>query len=145
MHHPVRRPSSGNTAQVPGASEESIRDAERRLGVRFPEDYRSYIADQNDGANWFGKIYLMLFPVEDLADLNEAYDHLDRLPGFVIFGSDGGGELFGFDFRMTPPRVVMVNSVSEGWQEAIPQAGSFVDFIERCRAGQGFNFQGSYE
>jgi hypothetical protein len=30
-------------------------------------------------------------------------------PGLVVIGSDGGGELLAFDFRQSPPPVVMVN------------------------------------
>jgi len=70
---------------------------------------------------------------------------VDRLSGFVFFGSDGAAELFGFDFRKAPPSVVMVNNVAEGWHKAIPQAGSFQAFIERCRLGQDFNFQDGFE
>lgn len=134
----------GNIARMGGALEEAIRDAEGRLGIRFPDDYRAFVAGQNGGEERFGEVFLMLSAVETLAEINEAYDHLDRLPGFVIFGSDGGGELFGFDFRKDPPKVVMVNTVSEGWQEANPQAPSFSDFIERCRRGEGFNFHAGY-
>ena len=39
----------------------------------------------------------------------------------------------------------MVNNVAEGWHKAIPQAGSFQAFIERCRLGEDFNFQDGFE
>ncbi len=123
-----------------GATDEAIDEAERLLGVQFPGDYRAFVATENGVASWFGNVYLMLYPVESLPDLNQVHDHSSYLPGFAIIGSDGAAELFGFDFRVDPVPVVMVNNVSGGWEDAIRQAESFREFMEGRRRGEPFDF-----
>jgi hypothetical protein len=43
------------------------------------------------GPGWFS-----LWPAEEVAELNAAYKVPELLPGFVAFGSDGGGDMLAF-------------------------------------------------
>jgi len=137
------RPSGwqeGHCAPVAGVSDEAIRDAERRVGYRFPDDFRAFVRQQNGVEGSFGDAYLMVFSVDAIAELHLAHDDANLIPGFVAFGSDGGRERFGFDFRSEPPPVVMVAAVSDGWPDAVIQASSFTDFMDKRRRGEKFNF-----
>jgi hypothetical protein len=82
----------------------------------------------------------MLYRVAELVPLNRAYDRSGTHPGLVFIGSDGGGEGVGFDFRSTPPRVVLVNWISAGWADALHQADNFTDFMAQRTSGQDYKF-----
>lgn len=132
-------------ARHPGVVVDEIREAElidveRELGVTFPVDYRTF-AVANEGVDRdFGGSWLMLYRLDQLVDLNRAYDRSQSHPGLVFIGSDGGGEGVGFDFRQTPPSVVLVNWVSSGWTDALVQGPSFEDFMEQRTSGMPYNF-----
>jgi len=64
----------------------------------------------------------------------------DVCPGLVIIGSDGGGEAVGFDFRRTPPPIVLVNFISSGWHEATIQASTFNEFMTQREIGKPYKF-----
>ncbi|MDQ6948991.1 MAG: SMI1/KNR4 family protein [Actinomycetota bacterium] len=124
---------------MPGASEEAIREVEGELGIRFPDDFRTFVRAENGVEAWFGEMYLMLYRIETLPELHRIHDHESYLPGFVFFGSDGRGELFGFDFRSPSPPIVMVGNVSSGWEDGLIQAGSFSEFMAKRHRGEPFS------
>lgn len=134
--------SPGNLRVVSGSVDESIRQTEAGVGFSFPTDYIRFARESGGSgtAGWFGEMYLMLFPIGDLAVLHRVHNDAEHMPGFVAFGSDGGGELFGFDFRASPPLIVMVGNVSSGWSDAIVQATSFDEFMDKRRRGEPFDF-----
>ena len=97
------------------ATDAEVEQAERRLGVRLPADYRSYLLGQNGLKGWFGDVYLELYPVSRVVDAAEAQTWQ---PGLVLIGGDGAGEAVGYDFRKPEPPIVLVNLVSAGWEDA---------------------------
>jgi len=127
------------------ATHAEIDQAERRLGVRFPADYRSYLLGQNGLKGWFGDVYLELYPVSRVVDATEAHDHQTWQPGLVLIGGDGAGEAVGYDFRKPEPPIVLVNLVSAGWNDASFQAASFTEFMGQRRRGEEFSFVSGYE
>lgn len=66
-------------------------------GVLLPEDYLSFMREHNGGEGDIGGNYLVLFPLEELSAVYDNYDVGSVLPGCVIIGGDGGGELYGVD------------------------------------------------
>ena len=66
-------------------------------GVLLPEDYLAFMKMHNGGEGDIGGTYLVLFPLEELRTVNDNYDTASELPGCVIIGGDGGGELYGVD------------------------------------------------
>lgn len=50
----------------------------------------------------------------------------DRLPGFLGFGSNGGGELLAFDTRVQPWKVCMIPFIPLDESESIVIAPDFV-------------------
>ena len=69
----------------------------------------------------------------DLAHEQEMLDQLDHLRDFLVFGGDGGGEVYGFTHDGQVVVVPLIGDV----EDAIPQ-GSFTDFMLRCAAGTMF-------
>jgi len=125
-----------------GATESTIEAAENRLRQRFPDDYRTFLTSDNGLEKWFGDVYLSLYTIEQVVELNEIHDHLAYQPELVHIGSDGGGEAIAFDFRHDPPTVILVNLVSTDWSEAILQAESFTEFMDQRRRGEELRWRG---
>jgi SMI1 / KNR4 family (SUKH-1) len=110
----------------------AIRAAEQALSVRLPEDYASWLGD-NDGLEQdLGGCYLSLYAVEELVERNHGYGVSEFMPGLLLIGSDGGSEGIGLDMRGQDSPVVMVGLSSLRWEEAIQQAESFDEFLEMC-------------
>jgi hypothetical protein len=43
-----------------------------------------------------------------------------------------------FDFRSSPPPVVLLDVTAEGWHGALPQAASFSEFMRQRQRGEEF-------
>jgi len=115
-----------------GASDEEIRRAEEELGRRLPDDYLEFMRWRNGGEGAVGEEgYAHLCAVGELAEFNAAYAELDHLSGFLLFGSDRGGEAFAF----TDEGDVVVVPFIGGAEDAVPQ-GSFAEFLLRCASGR---------
>lgn len=121
-----------------------IRRVEQQLGVTFPDDYREWLSSANGVEAWFGDVFVMLYSIDNLAAVTLAAEADERLPGFVAFGSDGGGETLAFDFRKSPPPVIMVNAVCSGWEEGLFQAPSFSEFMAQRDAAQPLRWDVRY-
>src|SRR5437879_5932395 len=119
-----------------GATDSTIEAAENRLHQRFPDDYRTFLKSENGLKKWFGDVYLSLYTIDQVVELNEIHEHLAYQPELIHIGSDGGGEAIAFDFRLDPPTVILVNLASTDWSEAILQAESFTEFIDQRRRGE---------
>jgi hypothetical protein len=65
----------------------------------IPKDYLGYV--QGEGADASATQgdpgYFQLWALGELADMNESYRVDENAPGFLGFGSDGGGEMLAFD------------------------------------------------
>ena len=66
--------------------------AYEKMVLSYPSQHPSRRA--NGGEGFVGRAYLILWPIEKLRELNDAYQVEQYAPGFLIFGSDGGGEAF---------------------------------------------------
>jgi hypothetical protein len=132
----------------PPLDEETVRDAERRLDLKFPEDYVAAAAQCPGGhpqRNRFtyldpvlGNVRSSLAMLLDLSpDADEGVVSMtqllaDELPGRVIpIGDDGGGDYVCLDFRSDgPPTVAYFSHESEPSDDVIPLASSFSAFLQ---------------
>jgi hypothetical protein len=142
---PLPRDDRHGSHEAPPATSNDITEAEERLGVRFPDDYRSFLLFRNGVKGWFGEVYVELNSVDDVVELTEVHDHQLSLPGLVFIGGDGAREAVGYDFRKVPPPVVLIGLVSDGWQDASLQAPSFTEFMAQRRRGEEFSWTEGYE
>ena len=128
-------------------TDHEIRAAEQRLGVAeigFPDDFVTWLKVTNGTAGWYGEVYLTLFALDEIVAVTEAAEPAGRLPGFVAIGGDGSRERFAFDFRTTPPPIVMVDVTAAGWDDGVLQALTFDQFMHDRHSGKPFTWQGSY-
>ncbi len=116
-----------------GADAEQIALIERHFAVRLPEDYRRFLAGQGSAEGFVppARDYLVLFPVGQLVDFNQAGEIQQRFPGAMVIGGDGSREMLVYDFREDPPPLVLLDITAEGWPAALYQAPSLSVLLER--------------
>ena len=104
---------------------------ERQLGQELPTDYIAFLRRCNGAEGWIGsESYVMLFPVNQLIYFNGAYEVQRYAPGFLISGSSGGGEAYGFDMRSGHEwPVVQIPFVGMSWEPSQPMGTSFTSFL----------------
>lgn len=66
-------------------------------GIVLPESYIDFMKEHNGGEGDIGETWLVLYPMEELQEINDEFEISELLPGHIIIGSNGGGELYGID------------------------------------------------
>jgi hypothetical protein len=90
---------AGFHGKRPAASPE-IMSLETSLGVAFPSAYREFLSWSDGGEGAVGDLYLSLWSVGQVAELNGLYSITRRMGrGFVGIGTDGGGYCFALELR----------------------------------------------
>lgn len=117
------------------ANESEVRSAENTLNLKLPDDYVAFLKSGNGGEGFIGESYAILWGVSEIAPLNEDYESQKLAPGFLIFGTDGGGEAFGFDTRETNWTIVQIPFIGGNWDEARPLGSTFDQFLENLYVG----------
>jgi hypothetical protein len=115
----------------PGASHAAIAGAEEQLRVKLPREYVEFLRLTDGGEGFIGGGYAILWAVEELHSANQDYEFMKYVPGFLSFGSDGGGEAFGFDTRDSLWSIVEVPFIGGGWHDARPLGASFNAFLKQ--------------
>ncbi|MEU2782235.1 MULTISPECIES: SMI1/KNR4 family protein [unclassified Streptomyces] len=115
------------------AIDERIEHVERHFGVQLPEDYRLFLKSRNSMSRFVPPTddYLMLDPADELIGINEAGEFQERFPGSLVIGGDGARELLTYDFRQSPPPLVLLDTAASDWSAAIPQAPSLTVFLDQ--------------
>lgn len=114
-----------------GATDVAVAECEKALQLKLPPDYVQFVNLANGGEGSVGpRAYVILWRVENLASTNQAYQVETNAPGLVLFGSDGGGEGFGFDTRTSPWPVVRVPFIGMSWSLAERMGATFAEFVQ---------------
>ena len=87
----------GKFSLEPAVSEKALTEFLSKNASTIPSDYLDFIRYSNGGEGPIGNNYLSLWQVEDIVKMNEEYETDLYAPGYLIFGSDGGGSAFAFD------------------------------------------------
>lgn len=96
---------------------------------KIPKEYLDFFRIGNGGDGFVGEnSYIILWQCEELEAMNKAYKVDEYAPGLFIFGSDGGGEAFGFDTREADI-IVQIPFVGMDWKYAKKCGKSFFDFL----------------
>jgi hypothetical protein len=112
------------------ADDSAIRRFEQESGDCLPEDYKQFLRHSDGGQGFvLSSAYLILWPVEQLLEMNKAYEVAEYAPGLVLFGSDGGGEALAFDMRSDAKPVVVVPFVGMDLDAIWPVAATFKSFL----------------
>ncbi|WP_127354341.1 SMI1/KNR4 family protein [Actinacidiphila soli] len=68
------------------SNNDKIAQAERRFGVRFPEDYRHFLATEGSMSQFIPPAddFLMINAIAELMEVNESGEFQKRFPGVSI-------------------------------------------------------------
>jgi len=114
----------------PPSNPAPIRQIETASGFRLPDGYAEFVLQTNGGEGVVGNAYVILWRMEELLEMNKAYQVAEYAPGLFVFGSDGGGEAFAFDTRSAAKPIVAVPFVGMELKLVRPIAPDFKRFVE---------------
>jgi hypothetical protein len=114
----------------PPTNRSAISKFEFESRVKLPDDFALFLQQMNGGDGFIGDAYVILWPVQELLEKNQAYEVADSAPGLLLFGSDGGGEAFAFDTRSLEMPIVAVPFIGMEMEAALPIAPNFNSFLE---------------
>lgn len=109
-------------------------------GLELPSDFLSIYTDCNGGEGFIGDEYLILWKGEELISFNEEYEVAKYAPDIFLFGSNGGGEGFGFDIRNKPYKIVQIPFIGMDMETAIKIADNFTQLLEKMKVSDGSLF-----
>ena len=113
------------------STEQEIERVEKTLSFRFPDDYRQILLKHNGGEGSIGSnSYLVLWSVNDIIELNEAYEVHEFAPGLILFGTDGSDNAYAFDIRTDTKNIVNVPFIGMDLDEITVCADRFRDFLD---------------
>ena len=110
-------------------SEAALAEFSGASKFRLPTDYLDFARTMNGGEGFVGEMYIRLYKVEELLEMNLGYKFPEFFPGFFLFGSDGGGEAFAF-YAFESNAVYQVPFIG-GPEHAIKLAASFGDWMKQ--------------
>jgi hypothetical protein len=114
-----------------GNDDHSIIAVEKRMGFRFPDDYKFFLKHANGAAGPIGlESYIALWPLNELIELNEGYEVQRYAPHLVMFGGTGGGEAFAFHRSDSRHPIIQTSLIGLGTDPLWVISYSFSDFIE---------------
>jgi hypothetical protein len=113
----------------PGAPKELLEKVQSDLKVRLPIQYVDFLLRSNGAEGNVGNSYLMLFPIEEIASINQANAVDEFAPGLLLFGSNGGGTAYAFDTRSSAMPIVEVPFIGMDLKETKPCGQTFVEFL----------------
>ena len=95
-----------------------------------PAHYIDYFASDRpkEGPLSVDPGWFQLWSPAELQQMNQRYSVPEFAPGFLGFGSSGGGELLAFD---SEGRIVMIPFVPMSPDQALPVAGSWDEFVQK--------------
>lgn len=115
---------------MPGASEESIKQVQSLIRIELPKDYVQFIARSNGAKGFIGSSYIDLWPIESILPLSKSYHVDEHAPGIILFGTDGGGQAFGFDVRSDKISIVEIPFIPLRSDEAMICGETFTEFLK---------------
>lgn len=101
------------------------------LSVALPPSYLDFLNTHNGGEGFIGEHYIVFWQAQELADFNREYEVETYAPGIFLFGSDGGGEGYGFDTDDASMPIVRIPLVGMERQYAEPVARDVPDLFMR--------------
>ena len=101
------------------------------LSVALPPSYLDFLNTHNGGEGFIGEHYIVFWQAQELADFNREYEVETYAPGIFLFGSDGGGEGYGFDTDDALMPIVRIPLVGMERQYAEPVARDVPDLFMR--------------
>jgi hypothetical protein len=110
-----------------GLSDKEIKELEHQIERPLPKDYLDFLRWSNGAHGELGNQHLVLHTAAQLVESNNQYKTLDN--DFIVFGSDGGGEAYAFDYKHSPAQVVQLPFIPYDRALAEVRGASFSQFL----------------
>ncbi len=124
------RALTGELELGPPATDELLQRVLSSLPLAPPDDYVAFMRGANGAEGPVGaEGYLQLWRLEELIELNREYQVEQFASGLLLFGSDGGGEAYGFLNRDGSVQIVGVPFVPLDIAQARFLGDSFEAFL----------------
>jgi hypothetical protein len=94
-----------------------------------PTDYAEFLLRCDGGEGFIGNEYVILWRANEIEQFNREYEVSSYLADVVLFGSNGGGEAFGFRKTDSQWEVIQVPFVGMAPDVVQFKAESFSQFI----------------
>src|ERR1700749_5059115 len=112
-----------------------LNSIEIKLGKSLPDDYKELLEFSNGGEGNLGKEYLIIWAVEELIEFNQQYEVDKYAPGLLVFGSNGGGEAYAFDYRSGRfSGIVKIPFVGMDPKHVKPLSLTFIEFLKKLNS-----------
>lgn len=129
-----------------GSRDEQITVVEAMVGVHFPDAHRRLLLEQDGWEASYGDTVLRFYGVDEIRTsyLQLLHEGPAGIDGFVAIATDGSRELIGYDQRVDPSPVVMIDITATDWSTARLQGVSFEGFLDRLQTGKALDFDTTY-
>jgi hypothetical protein len=108
------------------ATPAQVAEVATALRMRVPPDLGVLLTSRGSGGGFIGEGgYLSIHPLEDWVSRHQILDAATHWPGLLIFGSDGGNGLFGFDQETEQ----YVETDAIGDEDRRPYGRSLLEFL----------------
>jgi hypothetical protein len=97
------------------AKVKAIEKAELHFAFKFPTDYKEFLMFSNGLEGSTKDSYIVIWSIEELIELNEAYKVRDFISNLIIFGSDGAEDAYGFDISGGKCKIVKLPFIGMGY------------------------------
>lgn len=140
-HYRNFSPYGSDIKPRPPAKEEAILDAEKKIGVSFPQELREMFLEMDGDCD-------LLYCVEQIIEIHQnvsiKYNGTDEL---LVFGGDGAGNFYGYGIhqgKIQDTNIVFYDHETHRvYRDEICEAISLYDFIKRfyemCYGEDGAN------
>ena len=120
---------SSNFEILTPATINAIEKAELHFAFKFPTDYKDFLFFSNGLEGNTGDSYIVIWSIEELIELNEAYKVKDFISNLIIFGSDGAEDAYGFDISGVNCKIVRLPFIGMGHIPNELIGDTFYDFL----------------
>lgn len=128
-----------NFIKRPGAEKQVALCACQILNVNPPSDYLTALEFTNGGEGFIRYSYFRMYSTTELLVLNDAYRVEKFAPRLIIFGSNGGGEAFGFDAREDLIEIIQIPFIPMDFRCAQPLGKNFMEFLSILEAAKSYD------
>jgi hypothetical protein len=123
----------GMNLNVP-TTREALAGLESKLRIKLPNQYINFMMQSNGAEGSIGNSYLVIWPIENIEQLNVDYAVNEFTPGLVYFGSDGAGMAYAFDNREENTTIVEFPFESIHIEDAKLRGKTFLEFLQHINS-----------
>ena len=94
----------------PPSNASDLAKLEASIGASLPDDYKRFLLFSNGGEGNIGDLYISIWPIEEVLNLNTLYSIPRRLGEKILgIGTDGGDYCFALDLQENDNQFAVVS------------------------------------